>query len=301
MSLFGYQHALNLGEEPGEHTGPYLQVLRIVAVGSAPWSALALLGVLAAVRGPRRDPIAQALTGAGLGSLLFFTLAEPRMGHFYGVMQPAVAGLAGLGAVHLLRRRDWTLALVPAALAGTWLWVRARPSVFLETATVKYNLFDLFEPLGLATAAGAAWLLILAAAWWRRRPAWAAAAVAPAAVLTAYLAWWVVPGLEAKKSIKPMWSRYLELRRGAEPIGAFGSSSLDSGVYYSDNRVVRLRSAAELSAFLAGPGGKFVVMPARALADIEAGAAPKEGRFSVVARSHPTHVLVEYAPQTNGR
>ena len=47
--------------------------------------------------GREKDGVGSLFAGAWIGTLLFFTLSEAQMGHFYGIIQVPFAGLAGLG------------------------------------------------------------------------------------------------------------------------------------------------------------------------------------------------------------
>jgi 4-amino-4-deoxy-L-arabinose transferase-like glycosyltransferase len=289
-SLYRYKYAFNLGETVGQHTGPYHYIIRTVAVGGLPWTALAAIGLIAGVR-PRKDETAGVLAGAFIGAVLFFTLSEAQMGHFYAVIQPTVAGLAGIGAVWLMRRLDWSALPAAAALLVTWSIVWRRPPRILETATVKLGLFDV-ELTYILVAAIAAWLLCVVAAKIRGREAWIAVSILPAAVLAGALAMWMVPKLEPRKSMKPMWEQYLARRVGAEPIGMYGKTK-DSAFYYSNNAVHRLPGPEEVDEFLEGPGAKFVIALHRSL---DAQKRKFRGRWETLRRDHPTHRLERYEP-----
>lgn len=291
MKIFAYKHALNLGESIEQHTGPYDYVLRIVAVGGLPWTAAAIAGLITAFRRRDRDDMSVLLAGAWIGGMLFFTLAEARMGHFYGVMQPALAGLAGIGAVGLVRRLGWST--VPAAagvvLIGSYAWLQ--PSRILETATVKRNLYgiDLSLTIGLVLLA---WVLALVAARVLRREWSLLAAIAPALFFAGTLAFHVVPQLESKKSLRPMWRLYLQEREPGEPIGAVGQGK-DSGYYYSDNAIVRVKRTSQMREFLSGPGAKYLIGPKKTLEQVIDGF---PGEWTWLDREHPTHRLIRFDP-----
>jgi len=289
-SLYEYKYAFNLGESEHRHTGPYDHVVRLAAVGGMPWSALAVIGLVAGLR-RRRDESACILAGAALGVLLFFTLSEARMGYFYVVAQPAIAGLAGIGAVALMRKLD--LSAVPAALAlaGTvWILWRA-PARLLETATIKFGLFevDLFVP---AVGTALAWLLALAAAKIRGREPWVVASIIPPLLLAAMLGLSVVPRLSPFKSAKPMWELYMARRGADERIGMAGGS-LDSAYYYSDNSIVRLDSPEKIRDFVSGGGVSFVIGPLEAM---QPSMQEIGGQWETVDLSHPTHRLYRFSP-----
>jgi 4-amino-4-deoxy-L-arabinose transferase-like glycosyltransferase len=293
LKLFNYKYALNLGEGPGQHTGPYRYVLAIVAAGSLAWSAAALAG-LARAFGAERDEPARVLAGALVGTLAFFVLAEARMGHFYVAVQPALAGLAGVGLVALVRRRDWSLALVVAAVAGVLAWVHSDPSLVLESATVKSSLFgaDVARPVTLALAA---WAGVVVVAWLARRPLWTAGAVLPAALVAVHLAWWTVPGLEAKKSFRPIWKHYLEERREGEPLGLSGVSSDGADYYVDDYR--DLDDAGEVREFLAGGGRRFLVLPRKRIGALEQMGLASGGTFEPIDETHPAYSLLRFEPR----
>jgi 4-amino-4-deoxy-L-arabinose transferase-like glycosyltransferase len=290
MKIFTYKHALNLGESVEQHTGPYGYVVRMVALGGMPWTAAAVVGLILAFR-RGKDEMAGVLAGAWIGATLFFTLSEAQMGHFYGVMQPALAGLAGIGAVALARKLDWSV--VPAAITVVAIWFVAwkDPSRILETATVKRSLYGVQLSLTVSLVV-LAWVLVLVAARVLRRESWVVATTVPAIYLAGTLAFQVVPELEPKKSLRPMWNLYLEDRKEGQPIGAVGQGK-DSGYYYSNNAIVRLKSTDKTRAFLSGPGTKYLIGPSGTLKKT-AGAFP--GRWEWLDRSHSTHRLVRYVP-----
>jgi 4-amino-4-deoxy-L-arabinose transferase-like glycosyltransferase len=290
FSLYRYKYAFNLGESVGEHTGPYAYVVRTVAVGGMPWCALAVIGLIAGIR-PRKDDTAGVLAGALIGATLFFTLSEAKMGHFYAVIQPTVAGLAGVGAVTLMRRFDWSAIPAAVVLVATCAVVWTRPGRLLETATVKTGLFGVQVTLWVVVAV-AAWALCVVGAKIRGRPSWLAASLVPAALLAGGLGLWLVPALAVKKSTKPLWESYLEHRHGDEPLAAAGRTK-DSIFYYSDNSAVRLGKTGELREFLAGPGAKFLVVTPKAL-QLPQRAIP--GRWEPLHTDHPSHWLVRYEP-----
>lgn len=289
-SLFRYKYAFNLGETVGQHTGPYVYIIRTVCVGGMPWIALAVIGLIAGVR-PRRDEAAGVLAGAFIGAVLFFTLSEAQMGHFYAVIQPTVAGLAGIGVVAMIRRLDWSV--LPAAAVLLWVVsiVWRRPQRILETATVKLGLFDV-ELTFLVVSIVAAWLLCAVAAKVRGRESWAVMPIVPAAILAGALGMWMVPTLGPKKSMKPMWELYLERREGTEPIGIYGRTK-DSAFYYSNNAIHRLPGPEELHEYLSGPGARFLIAQHFSL-DREM--REFKGRWESLQMYHPTHRLVRFEP-----
>jgi hypothetical protein len=291
-SLFRYKYAFNLGETVGQHTGPYVYIIRTVGVGGMPWSALAMIGLIAGVR-PRKDETAGVLAGAFIGTVLFFTLSEAQMGHFYAVIQPTVAGLAGIGAVAIIRRLDWSVLPAAAVLLATWSIVWKRPQRILETATVKPGLFDV-ELTFLVVSIIAAWLLCVVAAKIGGRESWAVVSIVPAAILAGALGMWMVPALGPKKSMKPMWELYLERREGAEPIGILGRAK-DSAFYYSNNAIHRLPDTDTLREFLSGPGAKFLIAMHHSL---DAQMREFRGRWETLRRDHPTHRLVRHEPSS---
>jgi len=293
MSLFEYKHALNLGESPGAHTGPYLYPLRVAAVGCWPWVGAAAVGLAAALSRRAGQP-ERRLAGAWIGALLFFSLSEAQMGHFYGVTQPALAGLAGIGVARLLRERDRRDLVLGVAALGAVLWVVwDEPARILETATVKSALHDLARPLWPWTLAGAAWVAALAAAWIRRRPGLATAAALPAAALAAWLGMSMLPALEATKSTRPLWRSYLEERRGEDPVGLIREYK-DSTLYYGQGHLARLRTDEDLELFLSGPGEKFVIGSAAACRRL--GLPPWTGAIEILDDRHPELVLARHSP-----
>lgn len=293
VSLLRYKYAFNLGETEGRFTKSLVYVLNIVSIGALPWSAAALVGLIVGV-GRRKDDVAVLSAGAFIGCFLFFTLAEAKMGHFYGAMQPAVASLAAVGLVSMLRRRDWTAFVAGAALVGVWLVIRDEPARILETATVKRSLFglDLLVPATVATLAWAA--ALIAAGLWRRER-WAIAGVLPAALFAGALGIWLLPTLEPKKSLKPTWARYLETRSEGEPIGSMGSVK-DGYIYYSNNGIARLKRQSQISEFLAGPGAKFVILSKKDYRRLGLDKGVAGGRWERLEESHPTHLLVRFTP-----
>lgn len=291
LSVFKYKHAFNLGESLRLHRGPPLYPVRIVALGGLPWAAASVLGLLLAFRREERDELASLFGGAALGPLLFFALAEPKMGHFYGVMQPAVAGLAAIGIVAFLRKADWRAIPAALALAATAAAVAADASGVLEAATVKRGLFgyDLARPTLLAMML---WLVAVVVAKLARRRALILAAILPAAGLAGLLAFSLVPGLEEKKSIRPMWERYLAERGDAEPIAVMGDLKYGC-FYYGGDRIGELDSPDDLERYLAGLGDRYLIAP-RSTYDRVAKRWPGPGRWEVVYGRHPTHVLARY-------
>jgi 4-amino-4-deoxy-L-arabinose transferase-like glycosyltransferase len=290
FSLYRYKYAFNLGESVGQHTGPYAYVVRTVAVGGMPWSALAVIGLIAGMR-PRKDETAGVLAGALIGATLFFTLSEARMGHFYAVIQPTVAGLAGIGAVALMRRLDWSAIPAAAVLLATCVAVWTRPGRLLETATVKTGLFGVQVTL-VVIATVVAWALCVAAAKVRGRKSWLVASLVPALLLAGELGLRMVPALAVQKSTKPLWELYLERRQGDEPLGAFGQTK-DSIFYYSNNSAIRLGEIEELQEFVARPGAKFLIL---ALSSLGALRQAIPGRWETIPTDHPTHGLVRFEP-----
>jgi 4-amino-4-deoxy-L-arabinose transferase-like glycosyltransferase len=290
FSLFRYKYAFNLGETEGDYTKPYVYTLRTVAIGGMPWTALAVIGLIVGLR-RRRDETAGVLAGALIGAVGFFTLSEAGMGHFYAVVQPAVAGLAGIGAVAAMRRLGWSAVPAAAVLLALVSVVWQRPERILETATVKSNLYHVQLTLAVVSLI-VAWVLTLAAAKIRGRESWVVASVVPAALLAGALGMWTVPALEMRKTLKPLWSLYLERRDGDEPLGVWGRAK-DSIFYYSNNAVERLSDGEEFLEFLARPGPKFLVTTTRA---IDSPMRTVPGRWDDMSGEHPTHRLVRYEP-----
>ena len=93
-----------------------------------------------------------------------------------------------------------------------------------------------------------------------------------------------------------MWELYLADRKADEPIGAVGQGK-DSGYYYSDNAIVRLKRIEKTNEFLSGEGVKYLIGTSGAL---EQTMRVFPGRWEWLDRSHPTHRLVRYERGTNG-
>jgi len=297
--LLGYKHGLNLGETLGRHTGPFYYVLLILAAGSVPWIAAAAAGL---VRGAstERDGVAGLLAGAALGATLFFTLSEAQMGHFYGLIQPAVAGLAGVGAVHLVRRRDPVASAVSAAVLALALTVVLHdPATVLETANVFSRLHGLAHPAPWILVAALGWTAVMLTAFLARRPRWAVAAVLPPVVLTAWLGVVLVPALEPVKSFRPMWQRYLAERQSPAPLGAYGQTK-DSIFYYSDNGVTRLKETTETRAFLSGDAPRYLIAPRRVYDDLLRLGGPSS-RWETLDETHATHGLLRWKRRPESR
>jgi hypothetical protein len=288
FSLLRYKYAFNLGETFGRHTGPYIYPLRMAAIGALPWSALAVVGLMTALR-RRGDETARVLTGALLGGVLFFTFSEAQMGHFQTVLQPAIAGLAGIGAVALMRRLGWSVVPAALALLAVFGAVWKNPGRILETATVKSGLFGL-DPTFAIIGVVVAWVVALAAARIRGREGWVLVSVAPAALLAGALGMWLVPALAAKKSMKPLWDVYAAERVGEEPLGFFGPFK-ESIRYYSMDAVDRLRDREEMTEFLTGPA--FLIGTNHSL---ETSRWDVPGRWETFPSEHPTHRLARYEP-----
>jgi 4-amino-4-deoxy-L-arabinose transferase-like glycosyltransferase len=295
--LLGYKHGLNLGESVGYHDGPPWGVLRLVAAGALAWIAAALLGLYRGVwsRSEPRDELASTLAAALLGGLLFFSLSEAQMGHFYGVLQPPLAGLAGIGLVALARGSRWALVPVLAALAGlaALVWRQDDPSVILETATVKSHLFGVVDLALPALVVLGLWGAVAALVGLARRPGWAAAAVAPPLLFVAFLGWYAIPALGPKKSLRPIWERYVELRSEGEPIAMVGTAK-ESGFYYSNLTLERIKRSRELQAYLDQPGRRYVILMASDYRKLRRSEQLPQGRWSVLTTDHPTHLLAVF-------
>jgi len=297
--LLGYKHGLNLGEGLGEHTGSPGFVLWVVAMGGLPWIGGAVVGLLQAIRARRRAGPELTISAAAIGVLLFFMVSEAKMGHFYGVAQPAMAGLAGVGLVALTRKRDWTILPGLLALGVTCGWVAWHPRRLLDTVTVFTDLHGRVDPIPWLVATVAIWLVVTAIAVATRRRSLILVGSLPAAVFAGYLAMHVVPALETQKGFRQIWTRYVDERGEGEPLGAYGWVK-DSAFYYSDNTVVRLKKPEALRRFLAGPGRKFVVAPYDAYEDLER-ALPPGARWHLLLDEHAYHMLVEYTPSVASR
>ncbi len=293
--LLGYKHALNLGETPGTQSASPLFVLRIVAVGAFPWVAAAVVG-LGAIR---RDDAARIAAGTLLGGFLFFGLAEAKMGHFYGVLQPPLAVLAAIGLVAALRPASRARWYVPLALVATWSLIRVDPDTLLETATVFRQLGEWAQPALLASAVALAWSLLWVGAIWTGRPAATVATVVPAALLAGALALSAVPALGPRKSLGPAWERYAAERGPAEPLGVWGFAK-DSIFYYSDNDVVRLKQPAALEMFLAPEGVRYLIAPRDELEGVMSLGEPGS-RWERLELEHPTHELLRYRHDSGSR
>lgn len=290
--LLGYKHGLNLGETPGQHTGPLWYVLLIVVAGSVPWVAAGAAGLVRGVTA-ERDGAAGLLAGAALGATLFFTLSEAQMGHFYALIQPAVAGLAGVGAACLVRRRDALAAAASAAALALSLTVVLRdPTTLLETATVFSRLHGLAHPVPWILAAASGWTALMLGAMVARRPSWAVAAVLPPLALTAWLGMSLVPALEPVKSFRPMWQRYLADRPSPVPLAAYAETK-DSIFYYSDNGVVRLKETPETLAFLSGDPPRYLIAPRRAYDELFRLGGPASD-WTALDETHATHGLLRW-------
>ena len=286
-----YKHTFNLGESKKVHRNKWTFVTRTVAVGALPWAAVALLGLGAAVR-PRGDDDAAVLAGALIGGTLFFTLSEAKMGHFYAVIQPAVAGLAGLGGVAVARRFRWSSLAAVAALLVVWNIAWRTPTRLMETATVKTNLFGTDLSMLIAGVV-LAWFLVFVAAVIARRPAWVTVSVLPAALLAGTLGMHVVPKLEKYKSLGPLWDVYLAERSEGEPIG-FLAPTKETIFYYSNIAVHRFGEKQEADEFLSsGRGVKFMVMNTPT---IEPVIRDHPGQWRELYKEHPTHRLFRYEP-----
>jgi 4-amino-4-deoxy-L-arabinose transferase-like glycosyltransferase len=295
MSLFRYKYAFNLGETEGRFTAPYHYVLLIVAVGGLPWSALALVGLIRAMRS-RADGAAGILAGAWLGGTLFFTLSEAGMGHFYGVLQPAVAGLAAIGGVALMRKLDWSAVPAVAALALVWFVASRHPTRILETATVKSSLFG--QQLSwMVTAMMLAWLLALVAAKIRGREVWVVAAILPAALLAGKLGMQLVPALEPQKTTKHLWELYVERRVGDEPLGSVGRIK-DSIFYYSDLAAIHIRSPEMMREYMSRPGTKFLISSNNRTTELRR---LYGGPWEYLDQGeHPSHRVIRLGPRHDG-
>jgi 4-amino-4-deoxy-L-arabinose transferase-like glycosyltransferase len=295
--FLGYKHGLNLGESPGSHDGPLYRVLLLVSVGALPWVAASAIGLARGLRrSPKdRDELATLLSGAWIGGLLFFSLSEAQMGHFYPVLQPALAGLAGIGVVALVRRGGRLMAPVAAiSFAIAWcVWRWGDPSVILETATVKTALFGLVDLSTPAVVVIALWMALLLAATIKGRERWALAAILPPAFFAAYLGWYAIPELGPKKSLRPMWDRYVEARSAGESLGSFGLAK-DSSFYYSNNTVLRLSDQFYLLKYLGLPGSRFVILTRSDYRGLRNDPMLPPGEWEEFPVSHPTHVLVRF-------
>ena len=294
--LLGYKHGLNLGEPVGGHDGPLWGVARIVVVGALPWVAAALLGLIRGFRRriEERDDLATLLAAVWIGGLLFFSLSEPQMGHFYGVLQPSLAGLAGIGVVALVRGPRWALASVLAVLAvlAGMVWKWDDPSLILEGATVKTNLFGVVNLALPALVTLGVWAVLAILVVLMRRERWTPVLVVPALVFVAYLGWYAVPALGPKKSLGPMWERYVELRAEGEPLGGYGSSK-DSSYYYSNNKIVRLKRVSELANYLDQPGSRFLILSYRDQRRLPHQRLPP-GEWTSLVEDHPSNTLVVF-------
>jgi len=295
--FLGYKHGLNLGESPGSHDGPLYGVLLLVCVGALPWVAAAVIGLRRGLRrSPEdRDDLATLLSGACLGGLLFFSLSDAQMGHFYPVLQPALAGLAGIGVVALVRHAGWRLAPVAAiaAAVAAMVWIWSDPSVILETATVKHALFGRVDLATPALVTIGLWTASLFVAAITRRERWALAAIIPPTLFVAYLGWYAIPELGPKKSLRPMWERYAELRGEGDSLGSFGFAK-DSGFYYSNNDILRLRNEYYLLKYLGLPGSKFLILTHRDYRQVHDLEGLPPGEWEELPVGHPTHVLVRF-------
>lgn len=296
LSIFEYKNAFNLGESIRLHRGSLDAVVRIVALGGLPWSAVALAGLLRAW-GRSRDPLAERLAGALVGALLYFTLAEPRMGHFYAVLLPAVAGLAAVGIGGLARKADWRAPVVAAAAVAIGIGAWNAPSRILEAATVKHALygFDLATPAVAATVAWA--VLLLAALAVRRLPA-TLACVLPAALFAAWVGMRLVPALDEKKSVRSLWRAYEQRRAGDEPIALLGEVKFGC-YYYSNDSIVEFESPDEVRAYLAGGGDRFFVSTGEVYEALSADFS-EAGSWEAVRTGHPTHLLARFSPFSAG-
>jgi hypothetical protein len=270
-------------------------VLLIVAVGGLPWSALALVGLIRAMRS-RADGAAGILAGAWLGGTLFFTLSEAGMGHFYGVLQPAVAGLAAIGGVALMRKLDWSAVPAVAALALVWFVASRHPTRILETATVKSSLFG--QQLSwMVTAMMLAWLLALVAAKIRGREVWVVAAILPAALLAGKLGMQLVPALEPQKTTKHLWELYVERRVGDEPLGSVGRIK-DSIFYYSDLAAIHIRSPEMMREYMSRPGTKFLISSNNRTTELRR---LYGGPWEYLDQGeHPSHRVIRLGPRHDG-
>lgn len=291
LSIFEYKNAFNLGESLRVHRGPLDFVVRIVALGSLPWSAAALGGLLHAF-GKNKDALAERLAGALVGPLLYFTLAEPRMGHFYVVMLPAVAGLGAIGIVALARRADWRSLVVAASAIAVGFAAWKHPEWILEAATVKSGLhgFDLATP---AIVAVIAWATCLAVALIAHRPRWTVACVLPPALFAAFAGMHLVPSLEQAKSIRPLWRAYEARRSGSEPIALLGEVKFGC-YYYSNNSIIEFDSASDVRDYLAGSDDRYLILPGKVYEELRDDFADA-GTWEVVESSHPSHRLVRFS------
>jgi len=299
--LLGYKHGLNLGESVGGHDGPLWGVLRIVAVGALPWIAAAVIGLARGFRrsDDQRDDLATLLAAVWVGGVLFFSLSEPQMGHFYGVLQPSLAGLslaglAGIGVVALARgsRRFLAPLLATVAVLAVMVWNWDNPSVILETATVKSHLFGMLNLAVPALVTLGVWAVLAVAVSLTRRERWTPALVVAPLVFALFLGWHAIPTLGPKKSLRPMWNRYTELRAEGEPLGAYGSAK-DSGFYYSNNEIVRLKRGSELATYLDHAGARFVILSHRDYRKLPRRSLP-QGQWDELITDHPSHLLVVF-------
>jgi hypothetical protein len=70
-------------------------------------------------------------------------------------------------------------------------------------------------------------------------------------------------------------------------------SAKDSGFYYSNNKIVRLKRPAELADYLAPPGSRFVILPQRDFDRVSRLPLPPGG-WEPLVTDHPTHVLAVF-------
>ncbi len=291
--ILSYKHALNLGETPGDHTAGVTRVLELVSFGSFPWIGAAAYGLYVALR-ERREPLG-TLAGGALGALLFFTLSEAKMGHFYGTVQPAIAGLAGWGLAAVV---DRSRRVAPAAVAcagvvllGVTIALWIDPAELLAPVTVFDRFDDVVDPRPWILAAGVGWLFLATVGLRRRRPGWFAATLLPAVLLSGFLVHTAVPNLGDRKGLRGLWRAYEESGVTAPPV--VHGQAKDTVFYYSDNNVLRLKSFEEVVGFLERSGDRFVIAPRGAVDDLRS-ATFFSGEWVWIYGEHPTHVLVEY-------
>lgn len=216
-------------------------VLRLAAPSLASqigwWMPLALLGGVAAWLWPRRPPAAQMLAlamwaGWALAYGLVFSSAGGIFhGYYLAVMAPALAALAGIGAValwSLYRSRSAAALMLPGVILITGLW-QAHILYGDAAGSTEPGVWGVVALLG----ASAVLALSFAGLWLRQREAplpfaWLALALA----LSLPLTWSIGSGVARARggfpvAEPPLWGRQPEEARRGRDLQFAGSTAAD--------------------------------------------------------------------------
>ncbi len=314
-SFIFYHHLGRAAGEISKPSGSFDFLVKHLAFGLFPWTALLVPGLGRLVNGPSdgdRDPREGFLLSLWIVPFVFFAMSATKLAH-YGMplLPPAALIVARLLARWTERpavperssQTRWLQAAVAlAALLVLCIDVWRDPRALLRVFVYYHNrptpsayrpetvLFWCLVPLVVS-------LVVYA---WRsqRRPfpiwPWGLSTL----VLACHLSWVAMPAMGATYTYQPLLLAYEKARASGERLGQFCAWSMPerSVVFFSQNEVVHLKDEAKTRAFLQGPERRFVLVDRDRISELGRIAKGLGQQLHLISADHPFARLFSNQP-----